>query len=113
MPAKQTLIDILVVLVLPLLLVGGYYAFKTDDSALLSFVSSGEETAAGGDELGAKTKMALVMLGSIQLDDSLFTDPSYLALREYRVTIASSTLGRKYPFSPPPVIIERVRRAGP
>ncbi len=113
MNIKQFIFDIVVVGVIPLLFLGGYFAFKKSDTDLLSSVLPPSMLAPGQakEELGAKTKTALVTLKSIQLNDSLFADPAYLALREYPVTIATTTLGRTNPFVPPPAIVELQRRA--
>jgi hypothetical protein len=108
MQGKQIIVDIVVVIVLPLLFLGGYYSLKSDDGVFLSLteptvaVQPGEE----GQELGAKTATALVLLRSIppELDQSLFNDPAYLMLRDYRVTIPTIPLGRANPFTPPPVL---------
>jgi hypothetical protein len=105
--AKQLLIDVLIVLVTPILLIGGYYVFKTDGSELLSVIPSFVGTQNEVDpELGKKTEVALAMLSAIQLDDSLFTDPAYLMLKKYTVQIPSAELGRSNPFTPPQVLID-------
>ncbi len=113
MNIKQFLFDVVVVGVIPLILLVGYFSFKKSDTTLLSFVLPSSTSLPGqaSQELGAKTKTALMTLKSIQLNDTLFTDPAYLALHEYPVTIATTTLGRTNPFVPPPAITDILRRA--
>ncbi len=104
--AKQFLIDVLVVLITPILFIGGYYFLKTDSSALLSatpFIGTQNEV---DPELGKKTEVALALLSSIQFDDSLFSDPAYLLLKKYTVEIPSADLGRSFPFTPPQVLVD-------
>lgn len=102
MMGKQIIVDIVVVFVVPLLLIGGYYFFRGDDSALLSLVSSGAMSPSAEDlQLGSKTEAALMLLNTIRLDDSLFTDPAYLSLKEYQVIIPTTPLGRPFPFTLP------------
>lgn len=106
MAGKQILTDIIVVVMFPLLLIGGYFSFKSEDGALLSLAAPAVATTPGaeGQKLGEKTATALVLLRSIpqELNQSLFTDPAYLMLKDYRVTIPTIPLGRANPFTPPP-----------
>jgi hypothetical protein len=108
MMGKQIIIDIVVVIVLPALLIFGYYEFKSEDGALLSLASPTIATQEGhsGPPLGEKTANALALLRSIptELSQSLFSDPAYLMLKDYRVSIPSVTLGRSNPFTPPPAL---------
>lgn len=108
--AKQLLIDILVVLVVPILFIGGYYFFKADSAELLSSLPLIAGTQGEVDpELGKKTEVALALLSSIEFDDSLFSDPAYLLLKKYTVEIPSVELGRSFPFTPPPVLLQMSR----
>ncbi len=99
--------DIVAVLLVPLLLAGGYYFWSGDeDSALLSLVVTKQD----GQEFGAKAKAALEKLRSIKMDGSLFEDPAYLSLKEFHVDIDMVIpLGRPYPFTPPDVLRNRVK----
>lgn len=104
MNGKQTIIDIAVVLLIPLIIVVGFYFWKQDDApSLLSIIAPGLAAKPGteGNDLGAKTKIALATLNSIKLDNSIFNDPVYQSLRYFPVTIETSSLGRDYPFSMP------------
>lgn len=113
MMAKQIITDIVVVVILPLLLIGAYYSFKGEDGALLSLASPSVATAPGegGQALGTKTTTALVLLRSIprELDQSLFSDPAYLMLKDYQVTIPTIPLGRINPFTPPAALMNLSR----
>ena len=110
MMGKQVVVDIAVVLVTFGALIGVYYFFKGNDDALLSLVATPAAVQPGeGGGRGSKTETALVMLQSIKLDDSIFSDPAYLALKQYQVTIPTVPLGRQYPFTPPPILLERSR----
>lgn len=110
MMVKQIIVDIVVVVILPALLIGGYYLLKNSDEALLSFVSP--TVLPEGQDLGVKTKNALLLLRSIPptLDQSLFSDPAYLMLKDYQVTIPTIPLGRTNPFTPP-AILENISRS--
>lgn len=115
MNTKQTIIDIVIVLIVPLVIVAGFYYWKQEDSpSLLSLIAPtlaakpGEETK----ELGAKVKVALATLNTIKLDNSIFNDPVYQSLRDFPVTIATTTLGRDYPFTLPESVREKERRSG-
>ena len=100
---NQALFEIGIVLAIPMLLLWGYYFLgsSSDDSALLSFVVSQEET----QEYGVQAKQALSALKSINMDASLFDDPVYTSLKEFHLDIDTTTsLGRTYPFTPPPAV---------
>jgi hypothetical protein len=107
MIGKQLIIDISLVVALPVLIIGGYYLWgPTSDSLSLA-----PSAALGVAEPGYKTKLALDTLSSITLDDSLFADPAYLSLKSFTVVIPEVPLARSYPFTPPPIIEERLRQA--
>ena len=109
MMGKQSLIDVLVVLVVPALFIGGYYFWwRTDSTSLLS-VSSGAVADRSADEPGAKTRLALETLNTITLSDALFKDPAFLSLKTYRVEIPTVPLSRAYPFTQPQILLDRMR----
>lgn len=111
MNGRQIIIDILVVVLMPLMIVAAYYFWKEGDtSLLLSSVTLSGAAKPGEDEakeLGAKIKLALATLNTIKLDNSIFTDPVYQSLRDFPVTIATTTLGRDYPFTLPEGVREK------
>ncbi len=111
---KQIMIDILVVLAVPVILIGGFYFWKTDDGALLSLLSP-DVTLPGdeGKELGAKTKLALTTLGSIDFDESFFRNEAFMTLNDLTATVATTSLGREYPFTSPDVIVNLMKKAKP
>lgn len=107
---KQLILDIVVVLAVPSLIIGGYMMWFRDESGPLLSASS-EMLQTKPDEPGALTRIALQKLNSIKLDDSLFRDPAYLSLKIYSVEIPEAKLQRDFPFTPTPEIAEMVRRA--
>ncbi len=109
MMGKQIFLDILAVLILPVLLIGGYHLWwKSDETALLSI--SPQTQSAQLDAPGAKTKKAKNAL-SISIDNSLFTSPSYMALQSYTFEIPSVPLSREYPFTSPKEILDLIKSA--
>lgn len=101
---KQIFHDLLIVIAFPGLIVFGYFYFRSDEGMEL-FTTSSRETMArpgeGGVELGVKTKTALAELKSINFDDSIFSDPSFLSLVDFTEEINPTPIGRDYPFNPP------------
>ncbi len=107
---KQILIDILVVITLPILIIGVYFlAFRTNDPTIIA--APPVLGASAAEEPGAKTKQALDTLKGLSLDGSLFADSAYTSLRPFAVGIPSASTSRKYPFTPPPIIEERMRQS--
>jgi hypothetical protein len=94
---KQTLIDILVVVVIPVVLVFGYFfVWKQAPTEDANF-APGKELEARG----AKVREALNIIHNINFDGSMFTDQLFLALEDQTVPVASETIGRTNPFIPP------------
>ena len=107
---KQILIDILVVITLPILIIGVYFlGFRTNDPTIIA--SPPVLGASAAEDPGVKTKQALDTLKGLSLDGSLFTDPAYTSLKPFAVGIPSASTSRKYPFTPPPIIEERIRQS--
>lgn len=99
---KQILLDLLIVVVLPIAIVIGYFYFTSDGGKnLLSSVSSATTPLPGenASELGATTKAALTELKSISFDKTIFTDPTFLSLEDFTLPIVASPIGREYPFT--------------
>lgn len=98
---KQSLFDLGIVLALPIVIGIGYYFWgRGDDSALLSLTGPGQS-----QEYGVKARQALASLKSINMDDSLFSDPVYQSLNEFYVELPTGTqFGRTYPFTRPPAV---------
>lgn len=101
---KQALYDIAIILVVPAFLVGGFlYAGTESITSIFSLPSIGESAlpGQGGEELGTKTKAMLTELNSIHFDESIFTDPLFLSLKDLTEPVSTTTVGREYPFSTP------------
>lgn len=111
MMGKQAFVDLFIVLVIPALFVGAYFAWfrGVDSNTLLS--STNGQAIIPADQPGAKTELALKALLTINLDDSLFKDPAYLSLKTYTINIPSVPISRPFPFTPPPVVLERLRQS--
>jgi hypothetical protein len=107
---KQLMIDIVVVLSVPVVIIGGYMMWFRDESGPLLSASS-EMLQTRPTDPGALTRVALQKLNSISLDASLFRDPAFLALQTYTVPIPEAKLEREYPFTPTPEIAEMLKRA--
>lgn len=109
MLAKQALIDLGIVLLAPVVVIGSYIIWGgPDDTALLSAPPT--ETV-NLNEPGVKTQNILGVLSGTRLDDSLFKDEAFTSLTAFNVTIPEVPLLRDYPFTPPPIIEERLRQA--
>lgn len=114
MMGKQAFVDLLIVLVLPAFIVGAYYVWfrgATNTTDLLSATAWQDKGQVAANQPGAKTELALKTLRSIHLDDSLFKDPAYLSLKTYTINIPSVPISRPFPFTPPPIVAERLRDA--
>jgi hypothetical protein len=112
--AKQIFIDILIVIILPVLAVFGYFYLKTDEgSALLSSASLGATSrpGEGSAELGVKTKAALSELKSIHFEEAFFSEPAFLSLEDFTEQIDATPVGRQYPFITPDELRNMARRS--
>jgi hypothetical protein len=99
---KQTLLDVIVVLIIPALLIVGYVNIGAEQlTSLVTFNMIGTIMPANTDNTGMTTKTAISELRSIKLDDSIFSDPRYQSLVDFSGKIGTSTAGRDYPFSTP------------
>ena len=106
---KQSLIDLAIVLVVPILLIGAYLLYgKSGNDVLLSEQPT---PTLAESEPGAKTKLALDTLNGITLDGSLFKEDSYVSLVGFYTEIATSTLlYRENPFTMPLVIQDHLQQ---
>ncbi len=107
---KQLLMDFLVVLIVPICFVAAYHFIDNEITTdeLLAVTSSGEfaEPGALSAELGAKSKEILTELKSIRFDESFFSDPAFLSLQDFTPEYATTSIGRDYPFSIPPPVVD-------
>lgn len=73
----------------------GYYVWSTGSSqALLS------NTGEGASPLSQEILATLASLTTIKLDDSIFSDPVFVSLTDFGVTIPEEPIGRRNPFAP-------------
>ncbi len=89
------------ILVFVLVLSAGYFAYGylsgEDESgpALEAVSGASPEGAVGRDLL-----VLLATLNTITLDESIFDDPAFKNLKNFRVEIAAQPVGRTNPFAP-------------
>lgn len=79
-----------------LVLALGYYFWNTSASGPL--LSGGE--GSGTSPLSQEILATLSQLHTIQLNPQLFTDPSFVSLTDFGVTIPPQNAGRRNPFAP-------------
>lgn len=78
------------------LVVWGYFAFfRGQEGPLLSGTGEGEASPISEELL-----VTLSNLHVIRLDDSIFSDPIFLSLSDFGVTIPPEQVGRRNPFAP-------------
>jgi hypothetical protein len=95
--AHQTLVDIAIVLLVPAIILGAFYAIKSaDDSPLFSVKDGVEEDSTRGEVV----REALATLRGIELDATFFDSPAFQKLVEYPVTLPTPSFGRENPFVP-------------
>lgn len=105
---KPLLKNILIFVGIFILLVVGYAVFFGGKSATPALVTTGgttgasSATAVGGQNgVGAQFLTTLLNLRNIKLDDSIFTDASFVSLQDFELTLIPETNpGRMNPFSP-------------
>lgn len=109
--AKQILLDILIILILPALFIAGYFYLKSDSGAAL--LLSGDSVLPGEENVdpGMKARLILTELKSINFDESLFTDPTFQSLVDFTKPVASTSVGRAFPFTPPDELRTMARKA--
>jgi hypothetical protein len=95
---KNNLKNIIIALIV---LIGGYYLYSyffpgTDTTQTLSVTSPASvDTSIGGELL-----LVLTDLKTLKLDDSIFSDPEFKNLRNFRVELNPEPVGRDNPFAP-------------
>lgn len=89
------------ILILILVLAGGYYVYSTFFStpATTAPVSYGSE-GSGAAQLEQELLSELLQLQRIQLDASVFSDPAIQALVDLSQGIEPQKIGRQNPFAP-------------
>jgi hypothetical protein len=96
---KQTLFDILIVMVAPVLVVVGYITVNNIGSTQDLIQTITGTNAPKADELGARTMTALNELEKIQLDDSIFSLTEFKSLKFSQAPVPDEPIGRKNPFT--------------
>ena len=88
------------ILVVAVLLAGGYFAFfsGSGSSALLT-------SSTGTTQTSRVSKELLATIGNLkninlEVDSKLFTDPAFLSLVDFHVDIPLQPVGRDNPFAP-------------
>jgi hypothetical protein len=77
------------------ILAGVYYYMNSGSSAGPALTSSDQNVAVSQDLL-----IALQNLQTIKLDNSVFSDPVFVSLNDFGVTIPPENVGRSNPFLP-------------
>lgn len=96
---KQTLFDILIVMVVPVLIIVGYFTVKNIGGTQELIQTITGANAPKADELGARTTTALNELEKIQLDSSIFSLTEFKSLKFSQAVVKDEPIGRKNPFS--------------
>lgn len=73
----------------------GYYFWNTTSTGPL--LTGGEE---GASPLSQEILATLSQIHTIELNPKLFTDPSFVSLTDFGVTIPPQQAGRRNPFEP-------------
>ena len=113
---KQMLTDFLVVLVAPICFVAAYHLLMDrgiTTEELLAITAPGGESATPGSEsvvLGAKSKSILMELKSINFDESIFSDPVFMSLKDFTPKYITTDVGRDQPFSIPESVHKLLNR---
>lgn len=101
---KQIVIDIAVVVITPIVLLGAYFVFHTEDPNDLLSDAPGGAVIKPGEEAGApggKARQALAVLRTLSIDVKFFDDPIFVSLQDFPVDVPTVPIGREYPFSMP------------
>ena len=78
-----------------LLLLFGYFMFFSGDSSTPALTSSDSDSPLSSDLL-----VTLQNLHSITLNNAIFTDPVFVTLSDFGVSIPPDNVGRRNPFAP-------------
>lgn len=96
---KQTLFDVLIVMVVPALIIVGYFTMHNLGGTQELIQTITGSNAPNPNELGARTTTALNELNKIQLDSSIFELTEFKSLKFSQVAIPEAQVGRKNPFN--------------
>lgn len=89
------------ILVLTIVIVGGFYIYSyffggSTDTSPLSVTTPD----VGSSEAGRDLLLLLAELKTLRLDESIFTDPQFRNLKNFRVELIPEPIGRDNPFAP-------------
>ena len=105
--SKKIKIFVIVALVIAAIIAAATYMGRSDTAPQTSdnpLSSSAASKVAGVQEMPSTApnefSEVLSSIKSIVLDTAIFTDPAYLALRDYPITLGSDRRGRPNPFEP-------------
>lgn len=83
-------------IVVTLLVAGlGYYVWSSGGSSALLTTNTD-----GASPLSQEILTTLSQINNIRLDPSIFSDPTFLSLTDFGVTIPPQNAGRRNPFAP-------------
>jgi hypothetical protein len=94
---KKNLVTILVVL---LILVGGYFGYGFISGGSSSDTLSVATPDGGGATVGGDLLVILANLKGLKLDDSIFSNPLFRNLKNFNVELSPEPIGRPNPFAP-------------
>lgn len=83
----------------------GYMTFVGPSHNVQAQSTDEETIAPTGEEreiIGKDLLVVLEKIESIKLDESIFTDPAFVSLQDYSITLVPETAGRINPFAPLP-----------
>ena len=93
-----------IVLIIIAVLVAGFvwYGMSGSDTPQGGLIKSDELGGTGSPETTAERAMleTLFQLKAIQLSGSIFSNPAFQALRDFRTEIVAEPVGRENPFAP-------------
>ena len=91
-----------------LLLIYVYIAFFSGGGTSATLTASDS-----GSPLSTDILVTLQSIHSIKLDNSIFSDPVFMSLSDFGVTIPSQNVGRRNPFAPLGIGVEPVATTTP
>ncbi len=102
MKKKLKTIFLIVLVILVVGVVANYFLSKGTPAPSTSSLSSSAKAGGVAVQPGQQSEFAVLLstINSINIDTSVFKNPSYLSLRDYPVSLGTDTIGRPNPFAP-------------
>jgi hypothetical protein len=97
-PTKKTYTYIFIGLLVLLAVIFYFYQSGKGDSSSTTLT----ETNVSDQAVGARILSLLNQISSLKIDAALFTQPTYMTLKDYTVEISPLPVGRVNPFAPIP-----------